>query len=117
MSNRHVNVLVVGAGVVGSAVAYHLAEAGATDVLVLDRGAVGQGSSVPVCTAEEECHFAGRSGSSVLPTTNVIKMMVRAALRWGAGVALCGKLVEVGLGRPSWCPREHREGRGGGGGG
>lgn len=88
MHNRSANVVIVGAGVVGSAVAFHLAQAGARDVLVLDRGAVGQGSSVPVTAGDEVCHFASRSGSSVLPHTPVIKMMVRARRRARARVHL-----------------------------
>ena len=39
------DVIVIGAGVIGCAVAYHLAELGAQRVLVLDRGQVGAGTS------------------------------------------------------------------------
>ena len=37
--------IVIGAGVIGVSIAYHLAALGARDVLVLDRGAVGAGTS------------------------------------------------------------------------
>lgn len=39
IQNPKSKIVVIGAGVVGSSVAYHLAERGETDVLVLDRGA------------------------------------------------------------------------------
>lgn len=39
------DVVVIGAGVVGASVAWHLAALGARDVLVLDRGQVGEGTS------------------------------------------------------------------------
>ncbi|HYP45496.1 MAG TPA: FAD-binding oxidoreductase [Propionibacteriaceae bacterium] len=38
-------VVVVGGGVMGVSIAFHLAEAGVTDVVVLDRGTLGSGSS------------------------------------------------------------------------
>jgi sarcosine oxidase subunit beta len=38
-------VVVIGGGVVGTSVAFHLAEAGTTDVVVLEAGALGRGSS------------------------------------------------------------------------
>ena len=41
----HFDVIVIGAGVVGSSVAYHLARFGARNVLVLDRGQVGAGTT------------------------------------------------------------------------
>lgn len=39
------DVIVIGAGVVGSSVAFHLAALGARDVLVLDRAAIGAGTT------------------------------------------------------------------------
>ncbi|MET1008064.1 MAG: FAD-binding oxidoreductase [Propionibacteriaceae bacterium] len=38
-------VVVVGGGIMGASIAYHLAEAGITDVVVLERGTLGSGSS------------------------------------------------------------------------
>src|SRR5512145_903916 len=42
---RTADVLVIGAGVVGASIAFHLAKRGAGRVLVLDRGLAGQGGS------------------------------------------------------------------------
>lgn len=39
------DVIVIGAGVVGASVAFHLAALGARNVLVLDRGAIGAGTT------------------------------------------------------------------------
>ena len=41
----HATVVVVGGGVIGTSTAYHLAEAGVPDVLLLDRGQLGGGST------------------------------------------------------------------------
>jgi len=41
----HAEVVVIGGGVMGVSAAFHLAEAGAGDVLLLDRGALGSGST------------------------------------------------------------------------
>jgi len=40
-----VEVAVIGGGIMGASIAYHLAEAGVTDVLVLERSSLGSGSS------------------------------------------------------------------------
>src|SRR4051794_18966779 len=42
---EHADVVVIGGGVMGTSIAFHLAEAGVTDVLVLDAGRLGAGSS------------------------------------------------------------------------
>jgi sarcosine oxidase subunit beta len=42
---RHAEVVVIGGGIVGASIAYHLAEAGVTDVVVVERGRVASGSS------------------------------------------------------------------------
>lgn len=42
---RHADIVVIGAGVIGCSVAWHLAALGARDVLVLEREQVGQGTS------------------------------------------------------------------------
>jgi sarcosine oxidase subunit beta len=39
------SVIIVGGGVIGTSIAFHLAEAGVTDVLLLDRGQLGGGST------------------------------------------------------------------------
>ena len=44
MSSSH-DVIVIGAGVIGASVAFHLATLGVRDVLLLDRGQVGEGTS------------------------------------------------------------------------
>jgi sarcosine oxidase subunit beta len=41
----HYDYIVIGAGVIGTSVAHHLAELGATSVLVLDRGMIGAGTT------------------------------------------------------------------------
>ncbi|SDG26216.1 NAD(P)/FAD-dependent oxidoreductase [Pseudonocardia oroxyli] len=41
----HAEVVVVGGGAVGTSIAFHLAEAGVTDVVLLERGELGQGST------------------------------------------------------------------------
>lgn len=45
MAVKRYDVIVIGAGVVGSSVAYHLAALGATRVLVLDRATIGAGTT------------------------------------------------------------------------
>ena len=42
---RHASVVVIGGGVIGVSTAFHLAEAGVPDVLLLDRGSFGGGST------------------------------------------------------------------------
>ena len=42
---RHAEVIVIGAGVVGTSIAYHLALRGCTDVVVLERNRIAQGAS------------------------------------------------------------------------
>jgi sarcosine oxidase subunit beta len=42
---KSASVVVIGGGVIGTSIAFHLAEAGARDVLVLDRGMLGAGST------------------------------------------------------------------------
>src|SRR6187397_2891159 len=44
MTSSH-DAIVIGAGVIGVSIAYHLAELGARDVVVLDRGTIGAGTS------------------------------------------------------------------------
>src|SRR6478609_11857985 len=44
MTTAH-DVIVIGAGVIGTSIAYHLAALGARDVVVLDRGRIGAGTS------------------------------------------------------------------------
>jgi sarcosine oxidase subunit beta len=45
MEQQHYDVIVIGAGVIGSSVAFHLARYGARSVLVLDRTQVGAGTT------------------------------------------------------------------------
>src|SRR5262245_46813758 len=45
MASRSVEVLVIGGGVVGCSIAYHLARRGVRDVTVLEQATVGSGSS------------------------------------------------------------------------
>ena len=45
MEQQHYDVIVIGAGVIGSSVAWHLARYGARRVLVLDRSQVGAGTT------------------------------------------------------------------------
>ena len=89
MSHKRCNVVVVGAGVAGASAAYQLAAAGVDDVVLIDCGGVGEGSSVPVAApahALAASHgvdggvfdHAGRSGTGVLPRTRAIKMMITA---------------------------------------
>jgi len=40
-----VKIVIIGGGVIGTSVAYHLAERGCTDILLLDKGELGHGSS------------------------------------------------------------------------
>lgn len=42
---RHAEVVVIGGGIVGASIAYHLAEAGVTDVVVVERDRIASGSS------------------------------------------------------------------------
>ncbi len=42
---RHADAIVIGAGVVGTSIAYHLAARGCTDVVVLERNRIAQGAS------------------------------------------------------------------------
>ncbi|WP_031469004.1 NAD(P)/FAD-dependent oxidoreductase [Sciscionella sediminilitoris] len=42
---RRASVVIIGGGVIGTSIAFHLAEAGVTDVLLLERGELGAGST------------------------------------------------------------------------
>ncbi|WP_020500758.1 NAD(P)/FAD-dependent oxidoreductase [Sciscionella marina] len=42
---RRASVVIIGGGVIGTSIAFHLAEAGGTDVLLLERGELGTGST------------------------------------------------------------------------
>jgi glycine/D-amino acid oxidase-like deaminating enzyme len=80
-------VVIVGGGVAGASAAYHLALAGVRDIVVLERGSCGDGSTNPVARllgeiveeGDEQSVFAyaKRSGSAVMPSASTIKMMVR----------------------------------------
>ncbi|MBK6850671.1 MAG: FAD-dependent oxidoreductase [Burkholderiales bacterium] len=42
---RHARIVIVGGGVIGCSIAYHLAKSGETDVLLLEQGQIGSGTS------------------------------------------------------------------------
>ena len=68
---KRYDVIVIGAGVVGSSVAYHLAALGATRVLVLDRATIGAGTTA--------------QSSGILRTHYSVRENVELARRsWGA---------------------------------
>ena len=73
-------VVVIGAGVGGASIAYHLAEAGCTDVLVLDRAEPTSGSTF---------HSAGLVGQlrSSLPLTRMMMHSVDVYRRLEAASA------------------------------
>ena len=77
-------VVVIGAGVGGASIAYHLAEAGCTDVLVLDRGEPTSGSTF---------HSAGLVGQlrSSLPLTRMMMHSVDVYRRLEAESADTGR--------------------------
>jgi glycine/D-amino acid oxidase-like deaminating enzyme len=79
-------VVIVGAGISGASAAYHLAQAGVENIIVLESGTAGDGglnpSEAPAHARFEKDNlhvfpFAQRSGSAVMPSAPVIKMMVR----------------------------------------
>lgn len=86
--NTKYSVVVVGGGTTGAAAAYHLANQGVQNILVLDAGDIGEGVNEPLSTSEhykpfntDETDgifpFARKSGSAVLPSPVApIKMMV-----------------------------------------
>ena len=39
------NVVIIGGGIIGTSIAFHLAEAGVTDVVLLESGTLGSGST------------------------------------------------------------------------
>jgi len=80
----HAQVVVIGAGVGGASIAYHLAEAGCTDVLVLDRGEPTSGSTF---------HSAGLVGQlrSSLPLTRMMMHSVEVYRRLEAESADTGR--------------------------
>jgi sarcosine oxidase subunit beta len=50
-------VVIIGAGVIGTSIAYHLAKANCRDVIVLEKGAIGEGSTAK-CTGGVRVQFA-----------------------------------------------------------
>jgi glycine/D-amino acid oxidase-like deaminating enzyme len=74
-------VVIVGGGVAGASAAYHLAQSGVKDILVLECGTSGHGrfegvTSLPT-SGESTFKHAYRSGTAVMPAASTIKMMVR----------------------------------------
>ncbi len=80
----HARVVIIGAGVGGASVAYHLAEAGCTDVLVLDRSEPTSGSTF---------HSAGLVGQlrGSLPLTRMMMHSVDVYRRLEAESAATGR--------------------------
>ena len=80
----HARVVVIGAGVGGASIAYHLAEAGWTDVLVLDRAEPTSGSTF---------HSAGLVGQlrSSLPLTRMMMHSVDVYRRLETESAATGR--------------------------
>ena len=72
MSEHH-EVVVIGAGTTGAAAAFHLAQAGITNILCLEMGTAGQGRSAagrvpadtPLIPGEETIYEPQNSGSAV----------------------------------------------------
>ena len=79
----HARIVIIGAGVGGASIAYHLAEAGCTDVLVLDRGEPTSGSTF---------HSAGLVGQlrSSVALTRLMMWSVECYRRLaGRAAAIC----------------------------
>jgi sarcosine oxidase subunit beta len=56
-SKNTAEVIIIGAGVIGTSIAYHLAKAGCSDVIILDKGAIGEGSTAK-CTGGVRVQFS-----------------------------------------------------------
>jgi glycine/D-amino acid oxidase-like deaminating enzyme len=109
-------VVIVGGGIAGASAAYHLADAGIQNIVVLERGTPGngstrslQGDTEPQAGTDEETvfSFAQRSGTAVMPAASTIKMMVRLfassaedfiSHHGEEGAARYLKLTTIGLG-------------------
>ena len=59
------SVAVIGGGVIGASVAYHLARRGWRDVVVLDRGPAAGGGSTGRATGEPMCSVSAPPGDAV----------------------------------------------------
>ena len=80
----HARIVIIGAGVGGASIAYHLAEAGCADVIVLDRAEPTSGSTF---------HSAGLVGQlrSSLPLTRMMMHSVDVYRRLEAEAADTGR--------------------------
>ena len=109
------DVIVVGAGVVGCSVAYHLAQKGVKRVLVLDRGAVGgeasgaaAGMLAPQCEAAgpgpflDFCLAARQHYEGLAPELKDLTRIDIEYLRWGILYLLDQEGDEAAEGRYRW---------------
>ena len=109
------DVIVVGAGVVGCSVAYHLAQKGVKRVLVLDRGAVGgeasgaaAGMLAPQCEAAgpgpflDFCLAARQHYEGLAPELKDLTRIDIEYLRWGILYLLDEEGDEAAEGRYRW---------------
>lgn len=112
---KSADVIVVGAGVVGCSVAYHLAQKGVNKVLVLDRGAIGgeasgaaAGMLAPQCEAAgpgpflDFCVAARRYYERIAPELKDLTRIDIEYLRWGILYLLDEEGDEAAEGRYRW---------------
>lgn len=112
---RNAEVIVVGAGIVGSSVAYHLAQKGVKRVVVLDRGGIGgeasgaaAGMLAPQCEAAgpgpflDFCLAARRYYEQLAPDLKDLTRIDIEYLQWGILYLLDEEGDEAAEGRFRW---------------
>src|SRR5688572_33149603 len=89
-------VVIVGGGVMGTSIAFHLAEAGVEDVLLLERGELGSGSTAK-----------GAGGVRAMFSDELnVRIALRSLEAWGAFGERPGWEIDLQIGRASCRERE-----------
>ena len=101
----HAQVVVVGGGIMGASIAYHLAEAGVRDVLVIERDTLGSGSSAKPLGGVRATFS---DANNVLLGQRSLAAFETFEARFGTA-SVCGKWATCSCAapRPSW-PRSRR---------
>ena len=61
---EHASVVVIGGGVIGASIAFHLAESGVSDVLLLEKDELASGSTCKAAGSPRACSYRHRATTS-----------------------------------------------------
>src|SRR5580693_10110251 len=91
MTERH-RVVIIGGGVIGTSVAYHLAELGCTDVLLLEQGQLSCGTTWHAAGLVGQLR-ASESGTRLVQYSTELYARLEAETGLSAGFRRCGGLI------------------------